>query len=197
MGQFCLGFSGPGDNEGLLWHLSEHPFLLLGFSACKCWWEKTERPCWGQCPGGQGRGLSRTDETSLSFQTSLLSSVNLQTTSVCTRCQRSLMGALPGGLCKAVWVTGSLSEPHTAPARLKPVSEMHGGLNVLLIKLKARRSGSVGKRRDWELNALNLAPSLHWPSCRQPPVPPSFTSSIQAQERDAETSHNCSEDLTG
>lgn len=47
-----------------------------------------------------------------------------------------------------------------------------GGLNVLLIELKARRSGSVGKRQDWESDALHLALSPHRPSCRPAPGAP-------------------------
>jgi hypothetical protein len=52
-----------------------------------------------------------------------------------------------------------------------PSLKCMGVLNVLLIKLKARKSGSVGKRWDWESDALNLAPSLYQPSCRQSPEP--------------------------
>lgn len=54
-----------------------------------------------------------------------------------------------------------------APARLAPACERHGGLDVLLIKLEARRSGLVGKRRTGR-GALELAPSRRGPSCGRP-----------------------------
>lgn len=50
--------------------------------------------------GDKGGGLPGTDEASLSFQTSVLL-LELQTTSVCTRCQASPVGARPGGLYEA------------------------------------------------------------------------------------------------
>lgn len=55
-------------------------------------------------------------------------------------------------------------------AKLSP--KCTGGLNVLLIKLQARRSGSVGTTRDWRSDALHLAPSQSWPSCGPAPSPP-------------------------
>lgn len=54
--------------------------------------------------------------------------------------------------------------PQPRPGSNRPL-KCTGGLNVLLIKLQARRSGSVGKRRDWGWDALILAPSRHGPSC--------------------------------
>lgn len=52
------------------------------------------------------------------------------------------------------------------------------GLHVLLIRSEARQHGSVGKRLDWEWDALKLAPSRHWHSCR-PPTSGSFTRFIR------------------
>ena len=52
-----------------------------------------------------------------------------------------------------------------------PSLKCTGGLNVLLIKLKARQSGSVGKRRNWESDALALARGPCRPSCGQPRGP--------------------------
>ena len=57
-------------------------------------------------------------------------------------------------------------------AKLSP--KCTGGLNVLLIKLQARRSGSVGTTRDWRSDALHLAPSQSWPSCGPAPKPPNL-----------------------
>lgn len=75
-------------------------------------------------------------------------------------------------------VRGRVSHrPHRslpAPASSNPALKCTGGLNVLLIELKARRSGSVGKRQDWESDALHLALSPHRPSCRPAPGAPNL-----------------------
>lgn len=75
-------------------------------------------------------------------------------------------------------VRGCVSHrPHRslpAPASSSSTLKCTGGLNVLLIELKARRSGSVGKRQDWESDALHLALSPHRPSCRLAPGAPNL-----------------------
>lgn len=59
---------------------------------------------------------------------------------------RGAKGA-PREACARLHESQAPRQSLAAPARLKPACEMHGGLNVLLIKLEARRSRSVGKRR--------------------------------------------------
>ena len=56
----------------------------------------------------------------------------------------------------------------------KPSPKCTEGLNVLLIKLQVRRSGSVGTTGDWRSDALHLAPSQSWPSCGPAPEPPNL-----------------------
>lgn len=115
---------------------------LLCCLPSKPWWERRQRQLWGWCPGGQGRGLAGNgcdrpvspDRCPVFFGAPDHPSA------------RGARAAPRGGRARR-HESQAPRQSLPAPARLRPACEMHGGLNVLLIKLEARRSGSVGKRR--------------------------------------------------